>query len=937
MNKIVFVLLFGILSVNLFSQVAFKDEDQLPMDPELHYGKLDNGVTYYVKHNSEPKNRAELTLIVRAGSVFEDEDQRGLAHFCEHMAFNGTKNFPKHELINYLESIGMKFGPEVNAYTSFDETVYGIKIPLDSMEYLDKGLLVLYDWAFNVSYEDEEIDKERGVIHEEWRMNQGAQFRMMEKMFPVLFKGSKYAERLPIGLMSVVDSCEHETLRRFYHDWYRPDLIAVVAVGDFDASVVEEKIKSLFSKHPKPENPRKAVTPEIPDHTEPLVSIVSDKEAQASSVQIFYKHPLWIQKTHKDYRTGIIHELYNSMINARLQELTLTEDPPFVYGYSAYTNFLGPKDVYMSIAATAGDKIMKGLEALMVENQRAKKYGFTQTELDRQKKALMRQVEKIYNERDKTKSQRIVEEIKANFLLTQKPIPGIEYEYELYKHYIDGITLEEVNELASQWITDENMVVLINAPEKEDVVLPTVDDVKKKIEEVKNMDIEPYVDKVSDKPFFAEEITPGKITAKEKNKEQGYEKWTLSNGINVIIKPTDFKEDEILMYAYSWGGTSLYPLEQDVSARIATDIIQESGISEFDKVELEKILSDKVLRINPFINELSEGFQGSCAPKDFETLLQMVYFYFNKLRYDKIAYNSYITRMKSMYENQSLSPENAFRDTIQATLSQNHPKKRPMSDKLLDEADYKTVYKIFKERFGDPSNFTFIFVGNINLKEAKGLIEKYLGSLPKVGREETWKDNNINPPLGKVDKTVYKGKDPKSIVFMDLHGDFDYNWKNYLLLDAVCKVLSTKLLETIREDKSGVYSIGAYPQFKKYPKSRYSVVIYFGCSPDNVDNLTDGVFEEIKKLKENGPTPEDLNKVKEKLLREYETNVRENKWWLNMFKNSLMLSMNMQQYLSEYNDFVNGLTNEKLKDAANKYLDDTNYIRIVLKPETEKN
>ncbi|MFH2142828.1 MAG: insulinase family protein [Bacteroidota bacterium] len=931
MNKL-FVFVFLLITIGLAAQSTYKLTDPLPTDPSIIKGKLENGMIYYIQQNSTPKNRAELTLVVKAGSILENDDQQGLAHFCEHMAFNGSKNFPEHELINYLESIGMKFGPEVNAYTSFDETVYGIKVPLDSAEYLDKGLLVLYDWAFNVSYLDEEIDKERGVIHEEWRMNQGAQFRMMEKMFPVLFHDSKYAKRLPIGLMSVVDSCKYETLKDFYHDWYRPDMMALIIVGDFDVATVEDKVKKLFSNQPAAQNPKLAVTPDIPDHKDPLVSIIADKEAQATSVQLFYKHPLWIMKDHNDYRTSIAHSLFNSMINNRLTELTTKENAPFAYGYSVYTNFLGPKDIYMSIAATQDNKIKDGFTALITENERVKRYGFTETELEREKKTLLRSIEKLYNERDKRKSADLVEEYKRNFLMTKSPIPGIEYEYNLYKDFLPTIKLEEVNQLAKQWVTDENLVVLVNAPEKEGVVLPAESEILQLVKSASSMKIEPYVDKVSSEPFFAEQLTPGKVIAKEKNKEQDFEEWTLKNGIKVILKQTDFKQDEIVFSSYSMGGSSVYPTEKDVSAKIACDIISESGISAFDKTELEKILSDKVVQVDPYISELTEGFSGNCAPQDLETMLQLIYLNFTKVRYDKSAYNSYIQRMKSIYENQSLSPENVFRDSITSIMSQNHPKRRSMSDKLLDEAEYKTVYQIYKERFADPGSFTFFFVGNIDMKTAKPLIEKYLGGLPTVVRNENWKDLGIEPPKGIVKKEVKMGSEPKSMVLMSLHGDFEYNWINNLEVDAISQILGTKLLESIREDKSGVYSIGAYPQTQHFPKPTYNIIIFFGCSPDNVDPLTEGVFDEINKIKANGPTEGDLNKVKEKLLRERESSLRENNFWLKTLQNKYMHEIGFES-LANYDETVKALSIEKFKETANKYFNEKNYIRVVLLPE----
>ena len=936
--KLIIVSAFILILSNSYAQTDLNQE--IPKDPNVLYGVLDNGVKYYIRHNETPKNRAELTVAVKVGSVFEDENQRGLAHFTEHMAFNGSKNFPKHELIDYLESIGMKFGPEVNAYTSFDETVYGIKVPLDTVEYLDKGLQVLYDWAFEVTFDGEEIDKERGVIHEEWRMNQGAQFRMMKKTIPALFQGSKYAERLPIGLMSVVDSCEHDVLRKFYNDWYRTDLVAVIAVGDFDVKEVEQKIKDLFNKKEKQKNPREYKLEDIPNHKEPIIVVTSDKEAQASSAQVFFKHDMFKQKTVNDYRTSMMHNLYNSMINKRLSELTLTETPPFIYGYSAYTHFLGPKDMYMAIAATKDDGLLVGMKAVLRENYRIIQNGFTVTELEREKKSLMKQIEKLYKNKDKQKSANFVNEYKSNFLLTETPFPGMELEYAYYKEFLDGIKVEEVNVLASKWVTDENMVVLITAPEKEGVTLPTVEEVKAALAEVKAGKYEAYVDKVATRPLFEDEkllkdVEPGKIAKKSKNKVFGSEEWTLSNGVKVVFKPTDFKDNEIKMTAYSYGGYSLYPQSDDISSKVTIDVISESGLNGFDKIELEKLLSDKTVRLSPYIYELSEGFNGTTTPEDFETMLQLTHLYFVKARYDKTAYASYLTRSKANFENRSLDPQTAFRDTIRATLSQNSTRNRPWTSEILDEADYKRIHKIYRERFSDPSSFTFFFVGNFDAATAKPLIEKYLGSLSKDAKEENWKDLGVRYPKGKIDKTVYKGEDPKSVVFMQFNQDFDYELQNRVELDAISKVLSTKLLETIREDESGVYSIGAYPGDSKFPYAYSNVTIYFGCAPDNVDRLTKGTFGEINKLKENGPTEADLSKVKAKLSKERESNLRENSYWLSNMKSYYFYNLEVKDF-AKYEKIVDGLTIESLKKAANKYLDDSNYVRIVLRPESEK-
>ncbi|MCF8373372.1 MAG: insulinase family protein [Bacteroidales bacterium] len=933
MRFLILFLLAGFISVSSYAQqTAMELDNPLPVDSKVKIGKLDNGMTYYVRANSEPENRVELTLVVKAGSILEDEDQLGFAHMCEHMAFNGTENFKKHEIIEYLESLGMKFGPEVNAYTSFDETVYGIKVPLDSIEYLDKGLLVLHDWASGVSFEDEEIDKERGVIHEEWRMGQGAQERMMRQYLPVMLHNSRYGERLPIGKMEVIDHGERDALRRFYADWYRPDLMAVIAVGDFDADEIVKKVKDLFSKIPVKENPRERVYYEVPDHDNTLVKVVTDKEAQQTLIQLIHKHPTSVTKTVADYRENIIHNLYNGMINARLQELTLSEDPPFIYGFSYYSNFIGPKDAYSSMAMTNSDKIESALKAIVTENERVKKFGFTATEFEREQKSTLRNMEKMYNERDKVKSESYVNEYKRNFLPTQESIPGMEYEYALYQKYVPTITLEEVNALASKWISDKNRVLLLMAPEKEGQTLPTEEELLAMLNSVDKSKIEAYVDKVSDKPLLADMPTPGKVAKTKKNKDLGYETWTMKNGAKVVIKQTDFKQDEILFRAYSLGGNSLYDLKDDISASIATDIIDESGIGSYDKTELDKYLSDKVVRVSPFIDELTEGFNGSAAPADFETLLQLVYLYFTNPRQDKTAFNSYISRMKGVLENRSASPESAFQDTIQVTMASHNPRRQPMTAERLDEADFKQVNRIFKQRFSDPSNFIFYFVGNIDPKEMKPLIEKYIGGLPMVERNETWKNLHINAPKGIVEKVVKKGSEPKSVVYMKYHGSFDYTWKNRTDIDVLSEILTTKLLESIREDESGVYSIGAYPQSEHFPESEFGITIYFGCAPDNVEKLSNGVYAEIEKLKKDGPSEGDLKKAQEKKLRERETGLRENRFWLGTLRNFDYHGTNPDD-LGKYNDYVKSLTSDHLKKAANAYFSKENFAKIVLMPE----
>lgn len=919
-----------------FGQPQFKLNDPIPTDPKVSKGVLSNGMTYYVRANSTPKNRADLFLVVKAGSVDEDDNQLGLAHFAEHLAFNGTKNFPKHELINYLESIGMEFGPEINAYTSFDETVYTIKVPLDSAKFMDKGLQVLYDWASQVTDADDEIEKERGVIHEEWRGGRDADERMMQKWLPVFLHQSKYADRLPIGKMEIVDHFAPDLLRKFRNDWYRPDLEAVVVVGDFDQQAMVKQITEMFSRIPAARAPRKKTSYDIPDHKETFVSVVTDKEAQYAVAQIFYKHQLKKSKTIGDYRQSIVEGLYNAMINDRLAELTQKENPPFLMANSGYGALFGPKSVYNSVAVCQNGKIEEGIKAVLSENERVLKFGFTQSELERQKTAMLTSIENLFNEREKQKSNSYAEEYKRNFLTTEEPFPGIENEYKYYQAFIPEIKLEEVNALASKWISKENRVVILTAPEVDGVVVPTEADIRRYLDEVEKAPVEPYLDKVTDKPFIPVEPTAGSIASIRKIDQVDTEEWTLSNGAKVIVKSTDFKDDEILFSAYSLGGNSLYGQKDNVSADLAPSILATSGLGDFDKVSLDKLMSGKAVAISPYINDLREGFSGGSSVKDAETLFQLIYMYFVGQRTDQSAFNSFMTRTAGVLENKKTSPEAAFQDTLQVVSANYSPRKRPMTLEMLNEADLSRIAEINRERFSDASDFKFFFVGKIDKESLKQLVVKYLASIPSTHKNENWKNAGIKEPSGVVEKTVYKGQDAKSIQYLVFHGNYDYTRRNNLLINAVSKILTTRLLEVIREDKSSVYYIDANPSVEKFPEPKYSMSIYYGADPAKLAELKDAVFAQIKDIASNGPTATDLQKAKEKLLRERETNLRENKYWLSILSNTWFNSDADFSQFADYESIVNSFTVDDIKAAAKKWFDFSNYFGVALKPEAAK-
>lgn len=929
-NLFIAICLLFVCSVT--AQEGINLNDTLPIDPKVSKGVLENGLTYYVRANNEPQNRAELMLVVKAGSVDEDDDQQGLAHFAEHMAFNGTKNFPKNELISYFESIGMEFGPEINAYTSFDETVYMLKVPLDSQLYVEKGLQVLYDWAAQVTDSDEEIDKERGVIREEWRGGRNANSRMQQEWLPVFLQGSKYANRLPIGELDVIDNAPPETLRRFRENWYRPDLQAIIVVGDFDQETMVQRIKDKFSDIPSPNKPREKELYGIPPHSETLVSIATDKEAQYPIAYVLNKHPLEIAKTVNDYRKTILHSLYNSMINSRLSELTQQADPPFIMAQSSYSGLFGPINVYQSVAVCHNGRIEEGLTAVLLENERVKKYGFTESELERNKRSLLNYMEKAYNEREKQQSTSYADEYKRNFLMTEEPIPGIENEYNYFRTFLPEITLKELNQLAEQWITKENRVVVVTAPEIEGMNVPEKEELLNLLQQVEEMEVEPYDDAIDNVPLVSDEPWGSEVINEVQLDRVDAVEWTLENGARVVFKSTDFKEDEILFNAWSPGGSSLYDTKDVVSADFTAAIMANSGIAGFDKITLDKMLADKVFSLSPSVSELREGFSGNSSVNDLETMLQMVYLYFTQPRFDETSFQSYMTRMAGILQNRAASPEAALQDTLSTVLAGYHERERPMTVELLQEASFDRIKEIGKQRFRNAADFNFFFVGKIDPDTLKPLVEKYIGGIPYLDETENWRNLEIDPPGGVVRKFVKKGQEEKSIQYIVFHGDFEYSSENAVELDAMGRILSTRLLEEIREERSGVYSIGANPSSSKYPEEEYTVAIYYGTDPGKLEELKQAVFDEINDFVQNGPSDDELAKAKEKMLREREIALRQNSFWLNILSNTYYLKDGDFSEYGKYNDYVMGLTRESLQEAFKKYFDFKNYVSVALQP-----
>lgn len=930
--KVLFILvLWGFVFTGISAQIQDLSKP-IPADPNIKIGKLDNGLTYYIKLNKKPEQRVELRLAINAGSVFETEGQQGLAHFCEHMCFNGTKNFPSNKMVSMLEEMGVKFGAELNAYTSLDETVYMLKVPTDNIEWINRGFQVLEDWAHQVSLEDTEIDKERGVIVEEWRLGLGADDRMQSKYFPVIFKGSKYAERLPIGKVDVIKSFPYDTLRAFYKSWYRPDLMAVVVVGDIDPVMAEEKIKEYFGRIPKATNSRERIEFPVPDNTEPRVSVVTDKEASGFDIQIFIKHPKRDNISFNDYRASLARSLYTGMLNNRLQEIGQKPDAPFLYAGVNYGSFIGRTiDVYSLSAGAKENQMEKSLEVMLTENERVRQFGFTATELEREKKDILSMYEKMAKESDKTESRSYADEFIRNYL-TRECIPGIQKEFEITKEYLPGITLEEINKLGQEWITDENMLALITAQEKEGVRVPTENQIMDIIKAVKIMKIEAYVDKVSDVPLLPEMPAASKVVKRTDNKTFGFTELTFGNGVRMILKSTEFKNDEIILSAYSPGGTSLYPVGDIMSATLAATIITQSGLGEYDFTGLQKKLSGNTAKLSPYINELREGVNGNCSPKDLETMLQLNYLYFTRTRKDENAFNAYISRMRNMIKPMRSTPQMIFADTLSKIVSQNSPRVIAVpSEVQFDQVNLDRVIGIFKERFADASDFTYLMVGNFKVEEVIPLLEKYIGGLPSIKRKETWKDVTPGFPKGLIVVDVPKNSEPQSTVAMVWKGDFKWNEEDRQGFTMLMNILSIKCRESMREDQGGVYGVSINGSTSKLPKPKYSITSTWGCNPENIKKLSKTVLDEMGKIKKEGPTDIDLNKVKETLIRERETRLKENGFWLTALQNHFLYG-DILLSLEDYKTFINSFSGDVIKAIANKYLNTDSYVQVALTP-----
>ena len=916
--------------------VEMLDDDLIPLDPKVRKGALENGLVYYIRHNEEPQKRAELRLAVNAGSLLENDNQKGIAHFVEHMLFNGTERFEKSELVDFLERTGMRFGADVNAYTSFDETVYMLTIPTDSTEILEKSFDVLEDWAAFATLDPEEIDKERGVVVEEWRRStQNAGGRIQKQTLPVLLHQSRYEQRIPIGDTTTLKNAPYEVFTSYYKDWYRPDLMAVVAVGDFDVDRIEGLIKEHFAHLENPPNPPVRTSYPVPGHDETLFAIVTDPEYPFSTVQTYYKRNAEEFSTVEKYRSMIVGRFFTSMLNKRLAEIARRPDPPFV-GASVSKGSLVRTSAYHSLGAQVqDDQVLDGLAALLVEAKRVREYGFTETELDRQKQQTLRSYLRAFNERNNLSSSGFADEYVSLFL-EDVPAPGIEYEYELVQQILPDLQVEEVNKLAAEFLAAKNRVIITTMPEKEDLIPPTEFELTSIFEKVEELPVDPWLDEVNEQPLLADIPIPGEIKDRGEVEELGITEITLSNGIRILMKPTDFKDDEVQFTATSPGGVSLVSDDEYFTSSNASMLISRSGVGSFDISELQKQLAGKVARVSPYIGEFEEGFNGSASPEDLELLFQLLHLYATQSRADSSALTTFQNQMLAYLPNRSSTPQGVFQDSLIALLYGDHPRRQFPTIEQVETLDLEAAHAFYKDRFADLSDFTFTFVGNFDPEELTTLAQTYLGSLPALNRNETWRDMSPRLPEGALSKTVRKGIADQSQVLLMFHGPMEYSRLTRHRLRSMVEVLSIKLREELREAMGGVYSVSAQPSISERPEPSYQISVNFTCDPQRVDELVTAVMAQIDTLKTEGATEDELGKIKEQQRRTRETQKETNSFWLSVIDfYATRYNEDMLDILT-YEQMIDSITSEDVKEAAQLYFNPDRFVKAVLMPEASE-
>lgn len=939
MKKVFLFLMALVCALAVFAQKSDLNlNDPIKADPNVTIGKLDNGLTYYIRRNTYPKDRVEFRLAVNAGSNQENDNQQGLAHFTEHMAFNGIEGFPSNSVVDHLRSKGVVFGADLNAYTSFDETVYMIPMPLDDPNNIDLGLKILRGWAAGLLYDNKEIDEERGVIIEEYRLGLGADDRMRKEYWPILMQGSRYADRMPIGKLDILQTFDYQVIKDFYKDWYRPDLQAVIVVGDINVAEVEGKIKAMFGNIPAKQNPRTKETYGIAPNKEPLVAVCTDKEATGSEVELIRKHKHTPMKTIGDFRDQLCIDLYNAMFDARFEEMTQDPKCPFIGAGAGYGDFIGNTDAYASMAMAKENHISDALRVLMQEEYRVLKYGFLQTELDRAKDELLERYDKAAKEVDKTESARFASQYINNFL-RQDPIPGAKRENTYAKKLLEGITLEEINSLAKNWITEDNMVAIITAPDKEGVKVPSKDEILSILKDKSLANVQPYVDTYKDQEILEKEtLKPGKIAKVEKIDAVGAEKWTLSNGVTVYLKKTDYKNDEILFSAISKGGKSLYPVKDLASVDFAADIIDRGGIAGLDYNSLMKKMKGKDAGVSPNINLLSEGFSGSSSPKDLEFFFQYLNAFFTNPRIDPNAYDLVMQETKEQIKMITTQPLYKYLGKLMDAAYNYDPYMKQvfsMDEEYLNQVNFDRAVQIYKERFANPADFNFFFVGNYDEKEMKEFVELYLGSMKtEPSKKENYNLSVLKPRPDQASKqVVYAGTEEQGWMGMFITNPIDWNYRNSIIADMIGEALDIQFVKIVREKMGDVYSPMVQMSASKLPRPEMTLMILLGCDPVKTDKLADASLKILNDFKKKGPDNKSLELVKKQMTSTRAKNIQTNRFWLGYISGKVTQDEPIIAP-SEYDNIVNSVTKKEMVEFMKKYFHPEIYTRADMHPTT---
>lgn len=936
MRRQFILLIVGFLTGMTISAKAQVSPDQpLPIDPNIRIGVLDNGLTYYIRHNAEPRERASFYIIQNVGALLEEDNQNGLAHFLEHMAFNGTQNFHGKGILNTLEKHGVAFGRNINAYTSFAETVYNLSdVPTTKPGLVDTCLLVLHDWSDFLLLTEEEIDAERGVITEEWRTRRNAQFRLRNQWFPVVFEGSKYAVRDVIGDTTVIRYHKPETLRAFYHDWYRTDLQAIAIVGDVDVDAVEASVKSLFSKIKAVDNPKPRPKYELQQHADTRFVVATDAEATQSQINIYIVQPNNDEKvkTFNDERESYIKALYNTMSQMRIQELLQKGTPPFVNGYSSRGGFVRGYDVYSFGAAANPNKQAVALEAIAIETERIKRYGFTQGELDRARTNLITEMQNQYMQRDKISNESYCSSIVDHFL-TKAPLMHIEFNFQLASMLLPQITVEEVSAKAKEWINNQNRSVVITGPTTDAHL--TKDEALAILDKVEKMEIAPYEDKQVASNLIESELKGSKVEKTKPIAELDAVEWTLANNVKVIFRKADFEKDEVTLEAFSFGGHSLLSDELIPAASMAGSIVSAYGVGEFSAIDLEKALTGKKVSVSPLISDVTEGFKGSSTPKDFETMLQLVYLYFEKPRFEAEAHEALMQRYLSYLANMQKDPRKIMQDSIALITTNYHKRTRNLDTQFIQEVKLERVEQVYRDRIKDAEDFTFFIVGNIDADTVKPLVEKYIGSLQNDKRKETFRDHKVWMPKGETKKEIeLQLTVPKSTVNVQYLAGVDYTPKNYLAMEVLKGILRLRYTEVIREKEGGTYGVSVGGIGNPYPTPQISMALNFDCDPVKAEHLKSVALNEIQTIINEGPTEVDFDKTIKNLLKDREQQSQHNSFYLRALFNMYYRNTNTADP-AHFENVLNAMTREDIQKFAKDFFAKADKVDMVFKPKAE--